>query len=193
MLTAAAAGAPPVLRLDPAQPAAFRTVGRLQMDLLVRALACDATRVASLMWSTSSSMTRMTWLGISGTHHDLTHDVDADPTSRQQVAAIDRWYAGELAYLLAAMKSVPEGDGTLLDHTAVLWCTEIADGPTHARRNVPWLLAGSCGGAFTTGRVVDLGGRSHADLLLSLCHALGVELASFGNPAYGGGPIAELG
>lgn len=182
----------PGLRLDPSGADPFGAIGRAQMDILVRALACDLTRVATLQWSTSSSMTRMTWLGIDETHHELSHQIAVDAAARDKVLAIDAWYAEQMAYLLAAMKAVPEGDGSLLDHSVVLWCSEIADGPTHARRGVPLLLAGRCGGYFGTGRAVELGGRPHNDLLITLCLAMGLEVPTFGDPAYCTGPIAEL-
>jgi hypothetical protein len=176
--------------------ATFPAIGRVQMDLLVAALACDLTRVASMQWSCAVSMTAMPWIGVSEAHHDLSHASVDDAAAQAKLVAINTYYAGELAYLLAKMDSVPEGDGTLLDHSVVLWCNEIADGPTHSRRQMPLVLAGSAGGYFKTGRALKYGGAAaghvHNGLLISLCHAMGAAVESFGNPAYCHGPLPYL-
>jgi hypothetical protein len=169
-------------------------VGKDQMDMLVRALACDLTRVVTLQWSQAVSMTRMTWLGITTAHHDLSHMSLADPSVRDALARINRWYAAQFAYLLAAMKAVPEGAGTLLDHSLVVWCNELSLGQVHSRRGLPYVLAGACGGALKTGRFLRYGPPAppHNDLLISICHAMGVNVATFGNPAYCHGPLPGL-
>ncbi len=170
-------------------------IGEEQMDLLVLALACDLTRVVTLQWSQAVSMTRMTWLGITDPHHTLSHYPVTDPVARAKLVQINRWYATQLAYLLQAMKSVPEGDGTLLDNSVVLWCNELGEGSTHSRRNVPYVLAGSAGGHLKTGRFLDFQGPEkpwHNDLLISLCQAMDSNDSAFGNPAYCHGPIGAL-
>lgn len=170
-------------------------VGKEQMDLLVLALACDLTRVVTLQWSQAVSMTRMIWLGITDPHHTLSHYPTFDQAAQAKLVQINRWYATQFAYLLEALKSVPEGDGTLLDHSAVLWCNELSEGSTHARRGVPYVLAGSAGGYFKTGRYLDFTGGSrpwHSDLLVSLCQSMDVDVSTFGNPAYCHGPMAGL-
>ncbi len=170
-------------------------IGKEQMDLLVLALACDLTRVVTLQWSQAVSMTRMTWLGIADPHHTLSHFPISDQDAQAKLVKINRWYATQFAYLLQAMKSVPEGDGTLLDHSVVLWCNELGEGSSHSRRNVPYVLAGSAGGHFETGRYLNFQGSKkpwHNDLLVSLCQAMDVNVSTFGNPAYCHGAIAGL-
>lgn len=165
-------------------------VGKDMIAMLVRALACDLTRVVTLQWSEAVSMTRMTWLGIDDAHHDLSHLPIADPVVKSKLVAINRWYAGQFAALLDAMKAVPEGDGTLLDHSLVVWCNELGDGAIHSRRALPYVLAGRCGGALTTGRFLRYGeavgqpAPPHNDLLTAICRAMDVAVDSFGNPAY---------
>jgi hypothetical protein len=170
-------------------------IGKEQMDLLVLALACDLTRVVTLQWSQAVSMTRMTWLGIPEPHHTLSHFPVDDAVAQAKLVQINRWYATQFAYLLKAMKSVPEGDGTLLDHSVVLWCNELGEGSTHSRRNVPYVLAGSADGHLKTGRYLNFQGSKkpwHNDLLVSLCQAMDVNDTTFGNPAYCHGAIAAL-
>ena len=170
----------------------FPHVGRLQMDLLAMSLACDLTRVASLQWSTSVSNKQFSWLGIEEGHHDLSHESDTNADARAKLVQINRWYAEQYAYLLERLSSIPEGDGTLLDNTVVLWCNELGVGNAHTRRDVPYVLAGSCGGWFRTGRSLDFEGKNHNDLLVSICQAMGVAVDTFGNPAYCSGPLPNL-
>jgi hypothetical protein len=174
----------------------FTLDGQAQMDILVRALACDLTRVATLQWSASTSNVVFSWLGIDEPHHTLSHYSPTDAPAQAKLLNINRWYAQKFANLLSAMKAVPEGDGTLLDHSVVLWCNELGDGELHARRDMPYVLAGRCGGAFETGRFVQLGGAAagatHNNLLVSLCQAMQLDVQTFGNPAYCTGPLSGL-
>ena len=99
-------------------------IAKLQSDLLVQALATRQTRVASYMLTKCQSISRFPWLGYtSARHHDYTHadgkTTGADGVEGQRVLRdICRWHVEEFAYLVAKLKSVPEGDGTLFDHTA---------------------------------------------------------------------------
>ena len=96
------------------------------------------------------------------------------------------------------MKAVPEGDGTLLDHSLVVWCNELSDGEVHSRRQLPYVLAGKCGGSVKTGRFLQYGPRvgepapPHNDLLVAIAQAMGVEIETFGNPAYCNGVLRGL-
>lgn len=173
--------------------ASYPAVGKAQMDLLVMALACDLTRVASLQWDTSVSNVVHSWLpGVVMGHHDLSHEDPANASIQAQLRAIEGWYASQLAYLIAALGAVPEGEGTLLDSTVVLWCNELSKGFDHTLHDLHWMLAGSCGGAFDTGRLVRLKGDPHNDLLLSIANAMGSSIDSFGDPEFCLGPMAGL-
>ncbi len=81
---------------------------------------------------------------------------------------------------------------TVLDHTAVLWAHEQQNGETHYRNDMPYVLAGGCGGYFKTGQQLNLGGKAHNDLLLSLAEAMGAPTPTFGDAALCTGPIAAL-
>jgi hypothetical protein len=174
----------------------FQAIGKAQMDIIASALACDLTRVVVLLWHHGSSNLSHTWVNAPGSHHGIAHGsegVTADAATRRRwLVQIDTWYAQQLAYLLKRLDDIPEAGGRLLDHTAVLWLHEQSDGRTHQRRDMPYVLAGGCGGYFRTGRALALGGVAHSGLLLSLAHALDVPLASFGDPAFAQGPIAAL-
>jgi hypothetical protein len=171
----------------------FPHIGKLQMDLLVMSLACDLTRVASLQWSRAASTVRFTWLHIDALHHDLSHRGDDDSDAVDKLTRINQWYAQQLAYLIGRMKQIPEGDGTLLDNTVILWCNELAKGNVHGRIDAPYVLAGRAGGALDTGRFLRFDGNvPHNNLLLSLIHAMGQDDSSFGDPDWCTGPLTGL-
>jgi hypothetical protein len=170
----------------------FPAVLKLQTDLTVRALACNLTQVATIQWSRSVSGTRHTWAGVSEGHHDLSHEGDSNADAIEKITKVNVWFAEQFAYLLEQLKSVPEGDGTLLDNTLVLWGNELGRGNSHSRTQVPFVLAGRAGGALTTGRFLQYDDDSHSNLLVSLCQLMGVETETFGNPAYCTGPLRLL-
>ena len=90
--------------LLPAEPS-FTLDGQAQMDILVRALACDLTRVATLQWSASTSNVVFSWLGIDEPHHTLSHYSPTDAPAQAKLLNINRWYAQMFANLLPAMKA----------------------------------------------------------------------------------------
>ena len=169
------------------------TISRLQIDLMVMAMACDLTRFASLQWSRGLSPWRFTWLGISEEHHELSHAPDSDQAARAALTSINAWYAGEVAYLLDALAAIPEGNGTMLDNTLVGWSNALGRGNSHTSFQVPYVLAGSAGGYFQTGRFLDYGDASANRLLVSVCNAMGLpEITTYGDMDPGSGPLEGL-
>jgi hypothetical protein len=185
---------PPVLPSIPSfmDNAAFPDVTQAQLELAVQALACDATRVASVQMSHTVSTTVHTWAGASDQHHSLSHSDDSDTSGVAAFLACERWFADQIAYVLGRLSELPsaDGTGTLLDDTLVLWCKELGDSRLHVCTDVPWVIAGG-GGFFTTGRYLDLGGMNHAQVMVSICRALGLDNETFGDPAAGSG-VAEV-
>lgn len=169
----------------------YPLVGRLQMDLMFQAQACDLTRVSSFMWSNADSWQYFPWIGVDEEHHALSHL--PDELARDKLIKIDTWYAEQIAYFLALLANVPEGEGTMLDNSLVLWGNEIGEGSTHTHQDIPWVLAGSAGGHFSTGRLIEYDAQPHNNLLLSVLHAFGLESeTTFGAPEYCTGPLAGL-
>jgi hypothetical protein len=171
----------------------FPALIKLQTDLLASAFACDRTRVASLQWSRSFSLVRHTWLDNNEGHHTLSHDIG----QKAILTAINRWYTEQLAYLLGSLKKIPEGSGSVLDNTLVVYCNELHTGWDHHAGPAPLVLAGRLGGSLRTGRYIDYGqeaGYTQNNLLVSLCHAMGLpEVESFGNlPTPTKGPLPDL-
>jgi hypothetical protein len=195
-LTALPAGAcsAPTLgsTVDVKAEANYPAVGRLQMDLAVAAFQCGLTRVASLQWGNSNDQCTYSWLGVNTLGHDMAHNNnDCDPTNAKKLK-VYKWYAEQAAYLLGKLDAIPEGDGSMLDNTLILWASEFSNSEAHASDKLMWLLMGNAGGRFKTGRVIDCAGKSVNDLHTSLCNAFGLPDQKFGNPAYCDGPLAAL-
>jgi hypothetical protein len=178
----------------------FPNVGKLQMDLLTMALACDLTRVASLQWENSVGGTRFTWLGMDRGHHDMSHDGDTVTDTQEKLTQIDTWYMDQLFYLMDGMSKIPEGDagGSMLDHTLIFCCNELSRGNAHSHPDMPFLLAGGTDAApnpLKMGRYLQYPASptiKHNDLLVSLLNVFGLPDKTFGNPAYCSGPLARL-
>lgn len=167
---------------------------RLQTDLLVNCFANDMARIATLQFTNSVGQARMKWLGIEEGHHSLSHDPDLNAESQEKLTKINVWFAEQLCYLLEQLAATPEPgrEGSLLDHTTVIWTNELGKGNSHTLDNIPFLLVGG-GLGFRTGRSLNFGKTPHNRLWLSIAHAFGHELETFGNPRLSeGGPLEGL-
>jgi hypothetical protein len=143
-------------------------IAKLQSDLLASALATRQTRVASYMLTKCQGLARFPWLGFTAArHHDYTHAdgkaPGADGVEGQRILRdICKWHVEEFAYLLGKLKSIPEGDGTLLDHTCLVYTHEHAEANPHKNSGMALLIAGHAGRLATgmhtktTGTIGDL-------------------------------------
>lgn len=126
-------------------------IAKLQSDLLVQALATRQTRVASYMLTKCQSISRFPWLGYTaGRHHDYTHAegkvAGADGAEGQRVLRdICKWHVEEFAYLVAKLKAIPEGDGTVFDRTCLIFVHEHAEANPHKNSGLAMLVAGGVG------------------------------------------------
>lgn len=168
-------------------------------DIVVQALACDLTRVASLQISRGFSHITHTWLGHTSTHHTMSHDNSRD--FNPMLEQIDNWYAQQITALLQRMDAIPEGNGSLLDNTLVVWGRELG---TTSHRMDPWpvVLAGSARGELQTGRFLQVGSVGNGNnrmrepsskLLVSIGRLMGLDIQSFGNIDADTGPLAGIG
>ena len=192
MLQGLTCQAPEIPGIDHKSIENYGTVGELQMDLLAAAFSCDMVRFATILWGGATSGKRFPSLGFEDRHHELSHAGDSDTAAKNKLIAINRWYAERLAYLLAKLDSIPEGNGTMLDNTVVVWGNELAIGNKHSRRDHRWVMAGNAGGFFDTGRLVDVSGRTNNDLWVSIAQAMGHSISSFGSAKHSTGPITKL-
>jgi hypothetical protein len=163
----------------------------LQIALLVNAFANDMARVASLQFTNSVGQARLRWLGIEEGHHSLSHDPDLNEASQEKLVKINVWFCAQVASLARRLADTPEpgGEGTMLDHTTILWTNELGKGNSHTLNNLPFVLVGG-GLGLRSGRSLQLPLTSHNRLWLSLAQAFGHELRTFGNPGLcEGGPL----
>ncbi len=154
---------------------------RLMADLAVLALATDQTRVVTFLVANEGSGRTFPELGVKDGHHAISHH-GGDAEKQEQVGRIDRFHVEALAHLLGALAQTREGEGDLLERTAVLYGSGIADGNRHDHEDLPILLAGGCGGRIAGGRHLRLPrGTPLGNLHLGLLHALGVAESRFGD------------
>ena len=159
-------------------------VAKIQSDLLAYALATGQTRVASYMLTKCQGLARFPWLGhTSARHHDYTHKDGKAPgekgaAGQRILRDICRWHVEEFAYLVAKLKSIPEGDGTLLDNTLLVFVHEHAEAGPHKTNGMISLVAG-CKDQVQLGRHRQVAGTI-GDLYLTLANnVLDVGLGGF--------------
>jgi hypothetical protein len=121
-------------------------IAKLQSDLLVHALASHQTRVASYMLTKCQGLSRFPWLGHTAQrHHEYTHGQVETPQGMRILRDICRWHVEEFAYLVGKLKATPEGEGTLLDHTCLLFVHEHAEANIHKNNGLAVIVAGHAG------------------------------------------------
>ena len=167
---------------------------RAQSDLALTALGCEMTKVATIQLSHTVSPVVFSWVGNSEGHHSLSHTPDEDAANINQLRDAEHWCAEQFAYLIDGLKAIPnpDGDGTLFDDTLILWAKELGDSRLHVCESVPFIFAGPAGGALRPGRYLEYPNVSHSKLLVSICHAFGIEVDTFGDPSTGRGGLDRL-
>jgi hypothetical protein len=183
-----APAAPPTLNY--ASETVMPQVAKLQIDLLVKAMQCDLTRVATLAYSDAKNHIGLPFLGITSDVHNISHYSDSSP-ERAQLAVRDRWMVEQLTYLVKALAETPDGDGKLIDNTLVMLGSELGQGNTHSHSNVPVVLAGH-GAGFRMGRFLKYDNSSWNDLLHAIYQGLGGTSPTFGASDFSGGPLKRL-
>jgi hypothetical protein len=126
---------------------------RLMCDLLLLAFQGDLTRVSTFMYANEGSNKSYSFLGVPEGHHDLSHHGN-DINKFIKISQINNFHMTQFAYLLEKMKSIREGDGTMLDNTMIVYGSGIGDGNRHNHDDLPIILVGRGGGTIQTGRHV---------------------------------------
>lgn len=164
----------------------MQDIATTQIQLLATAFACDMTRVGSLQISTAVNSIRYPWLGSEGSGHALSHSTDK--ASQEQVMVREQWVAAQIAALMDLLGAIPEGEGSVLDHTLIVWGNELGWGANHTHDDMPFLLAGGAPG-IRLGRFLRYEQIPHGGLLLSVLHAMGVPAEGFGHPDFWTDPL----
>jgi len=155
---------------------------RLMIDIMVLAFWSDATRVSTFMFGNSVSNRNFSFLaGVNGNHHSISHHKN-DPRQMSQYEAINIWHMEQYAYFLQRLKSIKEGDGTLLDNSMILIGSGLRDGNRHSPVNLPIVLGGHGGGVIDAGKhIVSPEKTPLANLYLSMIHIMGIDAPYFGD------------
>jgi len=168
-------------RPDNGLPEDIREHMRLMCDVIALAFQTDKTRVGTLLLCRDISGLFYPFLGVRNAHHSASHNDRSEDWEK-----ISRYYCSQLAYLAGRLDAMPEGDGTVLDNSCLLWVNNMWSGSRHDSTKVPLLTAGGLGGTLKTGRVLDYSGeddeqRKLCSLYLSIMNRMGVSMDSFGD------------
>ncbi len=154
---------------------------RLMCDMLVLAFQSDVTRVCTFVLANEGSNKNYPSLGVREGHHEISHH-GKDAEKIRKIREINRFHVSQLAYLLQKLKSIPEGDGTLLDHCMIAYGSGNSDGDRHNHDDLPLVLAGRGGGTIQTGRHVRVKNETPiANLWQSLLERMDVRVPFVGD------------
>lgn len=175
-------------------PNRFADVGRLQTDLMILAHTCGFTQISTFMWANSDSWQTYPWLGIPDEHHALSHASFDNKEECDKLIKINTWHAEQVCYLLDKLsESVGQNGTSVFDNTVLLWGNEFGAGNSHTYKDVPFVIAGGCGGYFKMGRSIKLNAEPHNNVLVSCANAMGLkDVNSFGIPGVCTGPTKNL-
>ena len=174
----------------------YPITGRRHMDVVAQALACDATRVATIQLGNSGgSNLTPSWpsYGIDSQtdEHNIAHNYNSNPSNANvnTRVALERFYYDQFAYFLDQLDSYEEGNGTLLDNTLVLWGKPI--GRNHRGDDLLFMLAGGAGGQVQGGRYIERRDVPHNNLLTTCCQLMGLsQVTDFGDAEISSGPVS---
>ncbi len=154
---------------------------KLMFDLQALAFAADVTRVSAFKLSRDTSNRVFPGSGVRTPFHSLSHHGER-PGLIEEFAKLNRYHVSLLPYFLQKLKSTPDGDGSLLDHSLVLYGSPMGDSNTHNHRRLPIVLAGhACGRLKGNLHYVAAEGTPHANTLLTILRKLGVDAESIGD------------
>jgi hypothetical protein len=162
-------------------PEDLRDHARLMCDIIAIAFQTDRTRVASLLLARDLSAMYYPFLDVKEGHHGASHNNNSDGYER-----ITRFHLSQLAYLAGKLDSMPEGDGTVLDHSCLMWLSNLWIGRKHDNNRLPVVLAGGLSGTIKTGRALSYLGapddnRRMCSLYLAIMDRMGLKLDRFGD------------
>lgn len=177
----ASRGEIPMTAPAPSVPDTMTEHSRLMFDILTMAFQTNATRVATLALALEQSTRPYREAGVSEGHHGLTHHMgDADKIAK--VSTINRFHMECFTYFLDRLKSTREGEGTLLDHSMIVYGSGISDGNEHHHHNLPVILAGGGNGTLTPGRFVKYPAETPmANLYVAMLSRMGAQVERMGD------------
>ena len=168
----------PTLAQPAGIPPSYEDHAKLMFDLQVLAYRADLTRVITFMMARELSGRGYPQIGVSDAHHSISHHSN-DPAKLEPYSKINAYHVALFSYYVEKLKATPDGDGSLLDHMALLFGCGMSDGNGHTPRNLPIVLLG---GAARGGRYINFPGEpSVANLHLTLLDKLGTPIEKLGD------------
>jgi hypothetical protein len=167
---------------------------KMHIDMMVNSMANDMSRIATLQYTNSVGQARMSWLGIEDDHHEISHKPDTDKDAVEKLVKINIWFCEQMAYLVKKLDQTPEpdGKGTMLDNTTVLWTNELGKGNSHTLNDMPLVMVGG-GLRYTMGRSLQFKDVPHNRLLMAFAHSFGHNVDHFGSKNFcGDGALNDL-
>lgn len=176
----------PLADIDPAKapteeaPELHQEHVRLMLDMIALAFQTDSTRICTFMFGNAVSNQNFSFVdGVTGAHHSLSHHQNKED-ALAQYQLINRWHVEQYAYLLNKLRSMKEGDGTVLDNSMILFGSGLRDGNSHNPRNLPLVLAGRGGGRIATGQHLRYEPNTPmSNLFVSMLDAFGTPVDTF--------------
>jgi hypothetical protein len=170
----------PVIEQPAGVPATFEEQAKLMFDLLALSYQADLTRVSTFMMGHEVSSRAYPEIGVPDAHHPLSHH-QGDKDKIVKCAKVNLLHMQMFSYFVEKLRSTPDGDGSLLDHSLLMYGGGISDGNQHSHLNLPILLLGGAG-QFKGGRHIKYPQNTPlANLHLSVLDKLGVPVDSFGD------------
>ena len=184
--------APPSLDRPAGIPIDYAEHVRLMYDLQVLAFQTDMTRIITFMYGMEGSNRTYREIGVSGAHHGLTHHQGNEEKIRD-ITKINRYHIEQFAYFVDRLRSTPDGDGSLLDHSIIVYGSGLADGNKHTHHDLPVLVAGHGNGKLHPGRHLRYPDETPmTNLYLSILDRVGVQPESLGDSNGKLGELTEL-
>ena len=172
---------PRVLRNQPAFPTTFAEHAQLLFSLVTLAFQSDLTRVATFMLAREGGVRTYPEIGVPEAHHSCSHH-RGDPVLIEKIAKISDYHAQQFAWFVEKLKSTKEGEGTLLDHSALTYGAALGDPNIHDHIHLPTLIAGRAHGQIKPGRHIRYpDGTPMSNLHLSLLDLAGVRTERLGD------------
>jgi hypothetical protein len=154
---------------------------RLMYDILTLAFQTDSTRISTFIAAHDGSNRPYPFIGIRDGHHDLSHHRN-DEAKKAKLAQINRYHTKQFGYFLDRLKSIREGDGTLLDNCTIVYGSALSNGNEHLHENLPILVAGRGGGAIQTGRHLRVDDKTPlTNVYRSMLDTVGVPTEKIGD------------
>ena len=161
-------------------PESFEEHAKLMFDLLAVAYQADVTRVFTFMLGRELSQRTYPHIGVTEPHHSISHHGNR-PEAIEAHATVNTYHMTLFARFLERLRTTPDGDGSLLDHSLILYGSGMGNGNVHSADLLPTLVVGGAAGAVKGNRHIVAGELTpNADLLISIAEKFGVELERFG-------------